>query len=419
MEILYFVIILALLTFASAYCSSAEIALFSLPTHKIKSFQHASDPRLQRIAALLRHPRDLLVTVFMLNTISNILLQNVASNLFGVDSSWAFKVGVPFILTLILGEIIPKYLGLRYNLSIAYAVTPTVDIVQKILSPVRKLTIAITTPISQILFGYLQKEKEIAREEIVHALKTASEQGIIETTEEEWASGYLDLLETNVKELVRPKEDVLFYDIHTPLNKLTHLFVEQQCSRIPVCDKDLDHVLGILHAVQFFTHRQQIDAGLPLSTLLKKPLFIPEVTGARTLLSRLYQQQEVIALAVDEYGSITGLITLEDIAEVVIGSISDYRDQKPLYTRASDDEIIASGRLELGELNELFDVDLDSSNMVTVGGWLTEQLDTIPKNGLTFEKEGLFFHVLTATPRRIQRLYIRKVHSHRKQPNIS
>lgn len=408
MELLFFLALLALLTLAAAFCSASEIALFSLSNHKIAGFQHSSDTRLQQIASLVKQPRDLLVTIFMLNTVANILLQNVASHLFGEDSSWILKVGVPFMLILFIGEIVPKYLGLRNNTTIAYAVAPTVGILQQLLTPIRKATIAITAPLSRLLFFYLHKEKEIERDEVSHALKIAQEHGVVKPIETEWASGYLHLLEVTVKELMRPKEDILFYDIHAPLEQLTHLFVEEQCSRLPVCDRDLDHILGVIHAVQFFVHRQQINEGLAMEKILKKALFIPEVTGARALLNRFYRQQETMAIVVDEYGSVTGLITLEDIAEVVIGEVADYRDQKILYTPAGSDEIIASGRLELGDLNILFGTKLESENMVTIGGWLTEQLDTIPINGLTYEVGGLFFHVLTATPRRVQRLYIRK-----------
>lgn len=409
MPVVFFISLLILLTLASAFFSSSEIALFSLPGHKVQTFQSSSDDRLRGIANLLRHPRDLLVTIFMLNTVSNILLQNVAANLFGDSSGWMLKVGVPFALTLLCGEIIPKYMGLRNNLAIAYAVTPSINALQRALAPIRKITIAIAAPISRLFFFYLHKDKEIVKEEITHALKTAQEQGIIEPTEVEWATGYLNLLEANVKDLMRPKEDVLFYDIHEPLSQLIRLFVSEECSRVPICDGNLDSVLGVMHAVQFFVYREAIEAAEPLEPFLKKVLFIPEVTSAKALLSRFYRQQEVLALAVNEYGSVTGLITLEDIAEVVIGEVVDPRDHQTLYTRAGDDEIIASGKLELEELNALFDAHLTSENMLTIGGWLTEQVETIPRNGFTYEKEGLFFHVLTATPRRIQRVYIRKL----------
>ena len=118
----------------------------------------------------------------------------------------------------------------------------------------------------------------------------------------------------------------------------------------------------------------------------------------------------MLALAVDEYGFITGLITREDIVEEVIGDITDLRDAKKLYTKAGLNEIIASGRLELEEFNEIFDVQLTSkNNMLTIGGWLIEQLEDIPKSGTKFEMQGFIFHVLAADPNKLRRLYIRKL----------
>ncbi len=117
-----------------------------------------------------------------------------------------------------------------------------------------------------------------------------------------------------------------------------------------------------------------------------------------------------MAMVVDEYGSISGLITWEDLAEVVIGSIADLRDQKSLYTKAGENEIIASGKLELDAFNEVFHSNLESqNNLMTIGGWLTEQLGDIPKNGTKYETEHFLFQVLSAEPNRIRRLYIRKL----------
>lgn len=408
LELIFSIGLLGILTAASGFFSSSEIALFSLSSHKVASYEEASDSRLRLIAALVRQPRDLLVTIFMLNTVVNILLQNVASHLFGEESGWMLKVGVPFFLTLLGGEVIPKYLGLKHSVALSYAVAPSINMLQECLAPIRRMTIAVTGPISRLMFFFLRKNRDVAKEEISHALKAAQEQNVVEPTEVEWATGYLELLDSTVKELMRPKEDVLFYDIHTPIAKLMNLFIQEQCTRVPVCDRDLDHVLGIVHAVDFFINKDRISPSFTLENILKKALFVPEVASARMLLSHLYRHEEIIALTVDEYGSVTGLITLEDLAEMIIGEVSDYRNHKAFYTRAGKDEIIASGKMDLAELNNLFGTNLASENMVTVGGWLTEQIQEVPANGFTYEKEGLFFHVLTATQRRIQRLYIRR-----------
>jgi putative hemolysin len=209
---------------------------------------------------------------------------------------------------------------------------------------------------------------------------------------------------------MRPREDVLYYDIHEPMSKLTHLFVDLECTRIPTCDGDIEKVLGIITAKDFFLLREKLTSQEELKKYITKPFYIPETTPAKILLRRFDEQGDVIALVVNEYGSITGLITREDLLEVVIGKISDLRDQKSLYTKEGENEIIASGKLELEEFNYIFNTYLVSeNNFVTISGWLTEQLGEIPKPGFKIELEGFLFHILAADPNRIRRLYIRKL----------
>lgn len=404
-----FILAILFLTYWSAYFSISEISLFSLPSTKIKAYQNDKDPRKQLIAKLVLRPRDLLVTVFMMNTLVNILLQNVASAMFGAASSWVLKVGVPLFITLILGEIIPKYVALQMNVRLAYRVAPLINFFTNFLRPIREWTVAVTSPISRIMFFFLKKEKNISKEELHHVLKTSQEFGVLHSAEAVLIDGYLNLQDAQAKELMRPREDILYYSIHEPLSKLMYLFVDQQCSRLPVCDKDLDNVLGILTADQFFIHRPSIENSEDLKKILKKPFFIPETTPARLLFRRFNEKNEVLALIINEYGAISGLITREDLVEEVIGEIIDRRDKQPLYTKAGPNAIIANAKLELSELTEIFGIVLESpNNMLTIGGWLIEQLGEIPKNGTKYETQQMLFQVLAADPNRIKSIYIRK-----------
>lgn len=400
------------LLFWSGYFSSSEAALFSLAPTRIKSYQIDKDARKRLIAKLLLQPRDLLVTVFMLNTLVNILLQNASANLFGDMASLTLTVGLPLALTLIFGEILPKYIGLQNNVAVSYYVAPTLNFLQNLLEPIRRVTLAITIPISRLMFFYLKREEDISKEELEHILKTSEAYGVFDKDEGELIAGYLHLQDVQVKELMRPREDIIFYDIQEPLSKLIYLFVDQECSRLPVCDQNLDNILGIITVKQFFLHRDKVAAPHAITSILEKPFYIPESTPARLLLRRLNEKQQILSLVVDEYGSLSGLITREDLIEVVIGEIADLRDQTQLYTRAGKNEIITSGKLEVEEFNEIFGVAFSSpSNQITIGGWLTERLGEIPKSGSKYEIDGFLFQILSSTASRIRRLYIRKLHT--------
>lgn len=396
--------------FCSAFFSSSEVALFSLSSMKVKAFKTDSDKRKRLVNQLLSSPRDLLVTIIIFNIIINILIQNVTSSIFGDFSGWTLNVAVPLALTLVFGEVVPKSIGMANNTAISYRVAPFLAAAQRFFLPIRKVLIAMTGIISRVVFFFLHSEQEISFDELQHALKASRSYGILNEDEAELVRGYLNLQEAQVKEVMRPREEVLFYDIEEPLSKLIHLFVDQECSRLPICKENLDNVIGMMTSQAFFLHREQLQKPTDLRPLVQKPFFIPEGVSAEALLRKMYDRKEPLALAVDEYGSISGLIALEDLVEKVIGEIADARDAKSRFTRSGQDVIIASGKLELAEFEEIFGHSLKSeNNVVTLGGWLTEKTGDIPKTGTKLNTEGFFFHVLAADPKRVRRIYIRRL----------
>ncbi|MBF5058629.1 hemolysin family protein [Candidatus Neptunochlamydia vexilliferae] len=406
----FLIILLAVLIFTSGFLSASETALFSLSSMKVRAFRQGEDKRGHLIARLLSQPRKLLVTILMLNVVMNILVQNVVSGLFGSLTSWTLTVGIPLLLTLIFGEVIPKSIAYPKNTWIAYQAAPFLRGVEWLLKPLRDAITWVTTWISKFFFFYLRREKEIAIEELKLALRTSQEKGAVTTEEAKLVRGYLNLEEDLVKELMCPRNEVLFFDINRPLEELIHLFVDEECTRIPVCNGDLENVLGIMTSGSFFLHRDRFKRTHDIVPFLRKPHFVPESMLSRALLKQFYKLEETLVMVVDEYGSISGLITLEDLVETVVGQIVDRRDEKSHYTRPSEEIVIASGKLELIEFEEIFDYHLESpNNMATIGGWLTEELGDIPKSGTKIERHGFLFHVLASDVNRVRRVYIRRL----------
>lgn len=383
--------------------------MFSLSSLQVKTFQGSEDRRKRLISELLVKPRDLLVTVFMMNTLVNILLQNVASDLFEGYAGWAMKVGIPLVITLLFGEIIPKNIGIQYNVWISLHVAPAIDFIQNLCAPLRKLIIYITTPISRKMFFYLHRADPISKEELRHTLETSQKHGVLEAEEAELVRGYLLLQEATVKEVMRPKDDILFYDIEEPLSKLIYLMKDMECTKLPVCKGGFDRVLGIITAKKYFISRDKIKTPNDLAPFLLKPYYVPESIPARVLLRKFTEQRMNLALVVDEYGSVEGLITEEDISELVVGDIMDLRDIKSSFTQSGKNEIITMGRLELAEFSMIFNEELPNPNgMVTIAGWLMDRMGKIPKSGEKYETDLFFFHILNSDPNRIKRIYIRK-----------
>lgn len=410
MQILLLIVLLLLFLISLAVFSGAETAFFSLSSMQIKAFKKDPDPKKRLISFLLSSPRELLVTFIILIVVMSLAIQNTVSALFASQDSWFLNIGVPLAINLILGEMIPKSLAMPNNVRISYRFASLLFWMQKLLFPVRKMLSFLASFVVPILFFFLRKEKEISIDELQHALKTSKEQGVLHPEEAELIRGYLHLQESTVKELMRPREEVIFFEKDEPLSRLIHLFVDQECTRIPLCEGGLDKILGIISSRIFFLHRNAISETKDLIRVVKKPYFVPETTRADVLLKQLYEKKETFAIVVDEYGSISGIISLEDLVEKVIGEIVDRRDQKASYTRAEGGVIITSGKFELAEFEEVFDVSLETeNNMVTIGGWLTEQLGDIPKTGTKYQAQGFLFHVLAADPTRVRRLYIRQL----------
>lgn len=404
------IFLLIFLILLSASLSGSETALFSISPLTVKSYRNASDPRLLLIGRLMERPREVLVTILILNILANILIQNTVSTIFDPYQSWTLKIGVPLALTLIFGEVLPKSLALPNHARIAYRMAPWIHGAARLLRPIRGPLTRATSWISRFLFFFLREEKEISPDELRHVLKTSEERGILMPIESELIGGTLDLQNSLVREHMRPREEILAYDLQEPLSQLMHLFIDEETTRIPIYDGDLENLKGILSARQFFFHRDQIKKPSDLMSILKKPYYVPESTRAWTCLRNLRERGVNLAMIVDEYGSISGLIAQEDLVEAVVGEIVDARDGKSLYTRSSEDVIIASGKLELSEFKEIFGIPLKSKeNIVTLGGWLIEQLGDIPSTGTKYATDQFLFYVLAADPNRIRRIYVRRL----------
>ena len=407
--ILTLIVILLCLISASAFFSSSETALFSLSPVSLRTYRTSNDLRKQLIAHLMERPRDVLVTILMFNVLCNLLVQNTVSTLFDQFNDWSLKVGVPLILTLVFGEVLPKTLALLHHSAIARRVAPIISLLLRTVAPLRSYLTSTAGWISRACFFFLREEEEVSTGELRHVVKTSSQSGVVSSQEAELIEGALDLKESIVKELMRPRDEVLYYDINEPISQLLDLFVTQQCTRVPVCDGQLEKLLGILSTRRFFFHQEEIRQGNDLIPVLKKPYFVPESTRSWTLLQSLREIRESMAIVVNEYGSISGLITQEDLVETVIGQIKDI-NEKSLYTRSGPDVIIASGKLELSEFEDIFGIPLETKeNVVTLGGWLIEQLGDIPIAGTKYATDRFLFYVLAADPNRIRRLYVRKI----------
>ena len=407
---LFLIILLVVFLATSATLSASETSLFSLSSMKLREFREGRNPKGRVVVHLLRDPRKLLVTIMIVNILINVLIQNVVSSIFGTFSGWLLNVGVPLVLTVIFGEVLPKSVAISNNTKIALRLAKPLYYIEILVTPIRKILMPITALLSRVMFFFLRYRSSVSHEELKAVLKASKEFGNLDVEEAKLLRGFLNLEDDIAKEMMRPRQEVLYYNVEAPLEELHELFVEKECTRVPVCHGDLEEIVGIISAEQYFIHSDRIKCGRDLEKYCVKPFYVPEATTGRKLLTQFYDNRRSMAMVVDEYGAIAGLITNEDLEESVIGEIVDRRDEEKHFVRVGKDVIIASGKMELAEFEEAFDYHLESpNNMATVSGWLTEMMGDIPKEGAKYETEDFLFHVLGAEKTRVTRIYIRRV----------
>lgn len=408
MIIALFVVAILLLTCASGACSSAEVAFFSLPSSRVKQFRSDPHPRKQQVARLLAQPKSLLVTIFLCNTIANVLLQNFSSDLFGRIGAGTFaKVGVPTILVLFFGELMPKYFGLIHNITLSLLAAPTLEAIQHSTKPLRTILVTLTTFFSRVIFFFLKPSAPLSKEEIRHLLASSESQGYIHRDESEMILALLDLEEMSAKEIMVHRQAMPSYHIDEPLSKLAHLFSETALQEIPVFQRPDEKLLGIISAKTFLVERPRIKRSQDLVPILQSPFFIPENTSARILLRSMRRLQEPLALIIDEYGMVSGMVYQEDLMTSLCRHLAPPKTIQPEYTPIGSRAIIAEGTMPIEAVRKRFGVTLKSAyHAITLGGYLTEKLGCIPQNGASWQEEGLFFRILERDSVRIRKVYV-------------
>lgn len=396
--------------FCSSFISLAQIALFSLPSSLISHYKRSKHKQHRVVAALLSHPHHLLITLIFLDIGFNIGIQNCFAILVGDTSSSLLTVGLPLVITLILCEILPKTIALPFNTQISSFVAPIITTFTKLFKPLLHWAILTINYLVQKILRNKTSDM-IQLQELKEVLQSCKDFGVVSQEESRLLYGYLSLSDCTMKERMQPRQNILFYDIQTPIEHLYSLFSVQHCSRVPVCDGDLQNLLGICTAKTLILQKQILRDSSELLPLLEKPYYIPSTVSAKMALCHLTAEEKSLGIIIDEYGSIQGLITLEDLFEIVSGDISDQRTEPVLYTKSGENIIIASGLLELSDLSEIFGVDFPTyNNSATLGGWLIEQLGSIPVAGTKLSWNHFSFQVLDAAPNYIRRVYVRRIH---------
>ncbi len=405
----FFSIVVLLLL--SAVFSGTETALMTLSAMGVDDEEEAGgSKRSAAIRSLVADPRRFLVGVLLGNTLVNVAASSVAVGLalrvcdLYDFPSWvavaATVVLMPLVL-LVLGEVTPKSVALANAGRFASVTVPAVRIFFRFTAPLISVLYHLTR------FGELAPAATSAStEEKRTVLRLSDEEGLIDAGERKLLDSAVELTSTLVREIMVPRLDVTAVEVSTGHAELLDLLAATRFSRMPVYRESIDQVIGVVHAKDLlrFIHREE---EFRLERMVRRAYFVPEAMNVLDLLESLRKRNTQMAVVVDEYGGTSGIVTLEDILEELVGEIWDEHDREEvLHEVVNSRTIIGDGRMNVDDLSELVGVDLEGDGYNTLGGLILDQIGEIPRVGRTITVRGLTLTVERVVRNRIRRVRI-------------
>ncbi len=395
--------------FASALCygffllfEAFAIALDRLSPIKIRGLLEEHPEHSGLLAGpgeveIIRTTTKVLVQVLLLLGLLTVVS---AFGTLGVARAWEWG-GAAFVAGWLGTEVFLLWQGARSDPEkIVTKLLPVISSASWLLAP-------LALPVRKIFERRARQEAPTATEEEVQAyIDVGREEGILEKEEEKLLLSIVDFGDTRVREVMTPRTDILFIDAASPLPVLADLFVSSKYSRIPVVRGTIDTVLGTVHVKDLF---EAIHSGKPrpIAELTREAYFVPESKKVSELLKEFQRRHLWMAIVVDEYGGVSGLVTVEDLLEEIVGEISDeHEDERESVTKAGENAYSISGKENIATVRDLFGRGPEEEEFTTVGGFLAARLGHIPKPGETHRESDLLFTVEEADRRRVHRVRI-------------
>lgn len=384
------VILIVLLVF-SGFFSSAETALFSISKVKAIHLAKQKGPTNKLIKKMKDDPHRLLSTILIGNNIVNVGASAMATAIaFSVASSHAVSLatGIMTFLILIFGEIFPKSIATRNNILIA----------RLVIFPLYWLSVLFTPLILFLNFipkltGKIQKKPVATQEELMTFVEVVEEEGEIKEEEKELIHNIFEFDDTNTSEIMTPRADMFVIDVNEELR--LEKVVKSGYTRIPVIDGDIDHVVGILNIKDLLKHQATCEGATDVGKIMRTPYFVPENKKLDKLLQQFKKRKQHMAIVVDEHGGVSGLITLEDALEEIVGEIVDETDRfEPHIVKLKNDEWRVLGKSEIDEVNRVIPMNIpDSKEYDTFSGYVLNQIGRIPREKEEIMLEGFLITV--------------------------
>ena len=403
-----------LLVVLSALLSGSEVAMFSINTEQRKTLKDSTNNSTGRILKLLEEPKKLLATILIANNFVNVSIvmasNYVFNNLF-IDGSisetmnFILQVIVVTFLILLFGEVIPKVYANNYNIQFSKFMSLPLLVLKKIFYPVSLALINSTN----IIDRKIEKKREsLKADELEHALNLTKD-SVDNEDEKKILEGIVKFGHTDVKQIMTPRTDVISFDVTTKYIDLMEELKDIKFSRIPVFEESFDKIKGILYAKDLLGKMDE-KKNFNWTSLLREPKFVPENKKLDDLLKEFQEEKTHIAIVVDEYGGSSGIVSLEDVLEEIVGDITDEFDEEDInYKKIDDHNYIIDGKTSLIDVYKLLEIDGEIFENVkgesdTIAGFCIEQAGKI-----LLKNEKINFDTYTITVEAADKRRIKKV----------
>ncbi len=417
-------IVLAFFLFFSALFSGSEVALFSLDKRTLEENDGRRKLINRYLLSLLANPHRLLVTILLGNTLVNVAASIVAVTL-AIDLAHKYGISLELALTaqiviltlliILLSELTPKVWASKHPYKFSKLVAVPLYWIAVLVYPFSKIITEFFT-FAMSNFKIDKGKTAIKTEELEHLAKISAEKGTIEEEEQELIHGIVEFGRVTVKEIMTPRVDIKAVPVDAKYDDVIKIVNESGRSRLPLYSEDLDHIEGIVYAkdlLRFIKHPHP-DEALNIRKIARKAYFVPENKLINKLLREFQEKNIHLGIVVDEYGGTSGLVSLEDILEEIVGEIRDEFDKdESEFQKIAEGKYLALGKYSISDLSEELGVDFTSKeeDYETLGGFIFNYAGEIPEEGFSFIEKDYRFTVKSVKNRRIEKVLIEKVES--------
>ena len=403
--------LLIVLLLGSGFFSASETSLMSLSKIRIRYMEEEGVKGAKLVSSLIEKSSDLLSSILVGNNVVNIAATSVSTSLFISifgDGGVAIATAVMTVLVLIFGEITPKTIAANSPEKIAVIVSKPISIIMKITKPI----VWVFNLLTGIIFKIMGIENDgvkpfITEEELKAMVNVSHEEGVLEMEEREIINNVFQFGDMQAKEAMIQRLDMVAVNIEDSYDEIIELFKSEKLSRLPVYQESIDDIVGILNIKDIIFLSDEEIENFDIKDYVREAFFTYEFKKITQLLEEMKKEKTQMAIVVDEYGGTAGLLTIEDLVEVIVGDIDDeYDEEEEEIVKINDNEYLVEGSTKISDVNEQLGINLESEEFDSIGGFIIGYLKRIPEENEIIEVEDVKFKVESIDKNRINKIRI-------------